>query len=308
VPSPSTHEPADAAARVMLVSLSLAWGLTWPAMKIALEEIPPFSMRVGTTGLATLTLFAVAFLQHRKLRVSSAAAAAHLVVAGALNVAAFTLLTAFAQLETTASRVTVLTYTMPIWAALLAYPILGERLNWTRGISLVLCAMGLAVVIYPLMGSADLIGLWLALTTAVSWAVGTVYLKWAQIDADPMAIAAWQLFVALVITVAGLAAFEGSLHLWPVHAPALLAVVFSGIIGSGVAYFMWFEIVRRLPAMTASLGVLSVPVVGVVSSMLLLGERPTVSDLIGFVLIFAAAACVLLAPNARTTQTAPIEQ
>jgi drug/metabolite transporter (DMT)-like permease len=308
VPSPSTHEPADAAARVMLVSLSLAWGLTWPAMKIALEEIPPFSMRVGTTGLATLTLFAVAFLQHRKLRVSSAAAAAHLVVAGSLNVAAFTLLAAFAQLETTASRVTVLTYTMPIWAALLAYPVLGERLNWTRGISLLLCAMGLAVVMYPLMGSADLLGLWLALTTAVGWAVGTVYLKWAQIDADPMAIAAWQLFVALVITVAGLAIFEGSLHLWPVHAPALLAVVFSGIIGSGVAYFMWFEIVRRLPAMTASLGVLSVPVVGVVSSVLLLGEQPTVPDIIGFVLIFAAAACVLLAPNAPTTQTAPIEQ
>ena len=85
-------------------------------------------------------------------------------------------------------------------------------------------------------------------------------------------------------------------------------MVFSGVIGSGVAYFMWFEIVRRLPAMTASLGVLSVPVVGVVSSMLMLGERPTVPDIIGFTLIFAAAACVLLAPNARTSQTAPIEQ
>jgi drug/metabolite transporter (DMT)-like permease len=42
--------------------------------------------------------------------------------------------------------------------------------------------------------------------------------------------------------------------------------------------------------------------------MLMLGERPTVPDIIGFTLIFAAAACVLLAPNARTTQTAPIEQ
>jgi drug/metabolite transporter (DMT)-like permease len=308
VPTPSPHDSADAAARLMLVALSLAWGLTWPAMKIALAEMPPFSMRVGTTGLATLTLFAVAFLRRRKLRVSSVVAAAHLLVAGSLNVAAFTLLAAFAQLETTASRVTVLTYTMPIWAALLAYPVLGERLTWISGISLLLCAVGLAVVIYPLVGSADLIGLWLALTTAVGWAVGTVYLKWAQIDADPLAIAGWQVFVALVITVVGLAIFEGSPHLWPVHAPALLAVIFSGVIGSGVAYFMWFEIVRRLPAMTASLGVLSVPVVGVVSSVILLGERPTVPDIIGFALIFAAAACVLLVPNARTSQTAPIEQ
>jgi drug/metabolite transporter (DMT)-like permease len=288
--------------------LSLAWGLTWPAMKIALAEIPPFSMRVGTTGLATVTLFAVAFLQRRKLRVPNAAAAMHLIVAGSLNVAAFTLLAAFAQLVTTASRVTVLTYTMPIWAALLAYPVLGERLTRARAISLLLCAAGLTVVIYPLLGSDDLIGLWLALTTAVGWAVGTVYLKWAQVDADPLAIAAWQVFVALVITVIGLVIFEGSLHLWPVHAPALLAVAFSGVVGSGVAYFLWFEIVRRLPAMTASLGVLSVPAVGVVSSMILLGERPTVPDIIGFALIFTAAACVLLTPNARTSQTAPIEQ
>ena len=49
--------------------------------------------------------------------------------------------------------------------------------------------------------------------------------------------------------------------------------------------------------MTASLGVLCVPVVGVVSSMLILGDRPTVTDLIGFALIFAASVCVLLGPQ-----------
>jgi hypothetical protein len=108
----------------------------------------------------------------------------------------------------------------------------------------------------------DLVGLALALATAVTWAAGTVYLKWARIDADPIAIAAWQVLVALVITVGCLLVFEGSPHWWPVHPRSLWALIFAGMIGSAFAYLLWFEIVRRLPATTASLGVLSAPAVG----------------------------------------------
>jgi drug/metabolite transporter (DMT)-like permease len=292
----------------MLVAVSLAWGLSWPAMKIALDEIPPFSMRAGTSGLATVALFTLAFMQRRDMRVHSGVARAHLIVAGCLNVACFTLFAAFAQLATATSRVAILTYTMPIWAALLAYPVLGERLNVSRGISLLLCAVGLTVLAYPLIGSSDLLGLILALATAVSWAAGTVYLKWAQIEADPMAISVWQLSVGLFVTLAGLFIFEGSPHLWPVHPRALLALAFSALVGSAFAYLLWFEIVRRLPATAASLGVLSVPVVGIVASVLILGERPTIADMIGSALILAAAAGVLLAPTGRSPQTAAVEQ
>jgi drug/metabolite transporter (DMT)-like permease len=281
----------------MLVALSLAWGLTWPIMKIALDEIPPFSFRTATSALACLALFAAAFAQHRNMRLKTRRAALHLAVAGFLNVAVFTLGTAFAQLATTTSRVTVLTYTMPIWAALLARPILGERLNAMRGLSLLLCAVGLSVLIYPLLGTSHLTGVAIAIATAVAWAAGTIYLKWARVEADPLAIAAWQLVVSLAATIVGLVAVEGSPHLWPIHMPALLATIFSALIGSALAYLLWFEIVRRLPAMTATLGVLSVPVLGAIASMLILGERPTVTDFIGFALVLGAAACVVLTPT-----------
>src|SRR5262249_33387846 len=193
VPRPPPHQAADATARVMLVPGSLARGLGGPPSEIALNDIPPFSMRVGTSGLATVTLFALALLRRRNMRIHSSVAGVHLFVAGCLNIACFTLFSAFAQLATATSRVAILAYTMPIWAALFAYPILGERLNLICGISLLLCAVGLTALIYPLLGSSDLIGIVFALATAVSWAAGTVYLKWAQIDADPMAISAWQL-------------------------------------------------------------------------------------------------------------------
>src|SRR6266702_4643825 len=108
VPPASTHDVANPSARLMLVAVSLAWGLSWPAMKIALNEIPPFSMRVGTSGLATVTLIALALLRRRNMRIHSGVAAVHLVVAGCLNIASFTLLAAFAQLATATSRVAVL--------------------------------------------------------------------------------------------------------------------------------------------------------------------------------------------------------
>ena len=122
-----------------------------------------------------------------------------------------------------------------------------------------------------------------------------------------MALAAWQVTVALTATIAGLLLVEGSPHLWPLHTRNLMALIFAGLAGSALAYVLWFEVVRRLPAMTAGLGVLGAPVVGVIASVLVLGERPTLADAIGFTLILAAAACVLLMPATRLSRTAASE-
>jgi drug/metabolite transporter (DMT)-like permease len=78
--------------------------------------------------------------------------------------------------------------------------------------------------------------------------------------------------------------------------------VVSGLLGTGAAYGLWFTIIRRLPAMTASLGVLGSPVIGVIASVLVLGERPTAADVTGFALILAASALTLLSrPSTATT-------
>ena len=77
---------------------------------------------------------------------------------------------------------------------------------------------------------------------------------------------------------------------------------YVGLFGVGLAHFLWWSIVGRLPTITASLGSLLVPVIGVSASAVLLGERPTLPDIVGFVMIFAAAACVLLQPNVKHTE------
>jgi drug/metabolite transporter (DMT)-like permease len=278
----------------MLVALGFAWGLTWVAMRISLDEVPPFSMRVVTLGLGAGVLFLVGWMQGRTFAPSGLKHVAHLVVAGILNVLSFSLLSVIAMMFAGTGRVAMLAYTMPIWAALFAWLVLGERLTRASVAALALCIAGMGILIWPLAQQSSLIGLLIAISIAVSWAAGTVYIKWARLTGDPVVNAAWQVFVAFVIVTVSLPFAEGSLHLTQAHGPAIFGLIWSGLIGSGLAYFLWFGIVRRVPAMTASLGVLSAPVIGVVSTAVLLGEVPTAADMVGYVLIFAASVCVLL--------------
>jgi drug/metabolite transporter (DMT)-like permease len=293
------HDPdslGDNAARLMLVVLCLIWGISWPIMKLALDHIPPFSMRATSTALAALTLYLICLAKRRSFYIPNARTWAHIVISTLLNLVFFVLLIAFAQLEAATSRVAILAYTVPIWSVLFAWPVLGERPGRIQTFALGLCAIGLAVLIYPLATKGVPLGLVLALGAGVSWGAGTVYLKWARIDADPMGVTSWQLTISFVVIAACMIVFDGGPQLGAAGAEALLATVFIGVASGGIAYALWFEIVRKLPAATASLGVLGSPVIGVIASIPILGEVPTATDMVGFALIFAASACVMLAP------------
>jgi drug/metabolite transporter (DMT)-like permease len=292
-------DAGDVQGRLMLVVLCLIWGVTWPAMKVALGGFPPLSMRTLTAALGALTLFLICLAMRRKFQLPGARAWGHVVIASLLNIVGFSLFSAFALIAAATSRVAILTYTLPIWTALLAWLVLGERPTRIQGLAFALCACGLAILIYPLAKTGFPLGALFAVASGLSWGAGTVYLKWARIDADPMGVSSWQLTIAFFFIAFCMLFFDGGLDLSHAQAGALIGVVFAGIIGNGIAYGLWFAIVDRVPAATASLGILGIPVIGVLSSVIIIGDRPTVPDMIGFALIFAASACVLLAPPAR---------
>ena len=285
-------------ARVLLGVLCLAWGLTWPAMRIALVDLPPFTMRATSAAVGTVALVVLAQLARRPVRIPAPATWLDIVVAAFFNIILFGLCTAFAQLYESTGRVAIIVYTMPIWAALLARVILHELLTPVRVLALVLCCVGMAVLIYPLTRHGIPLGLLLALVAAVGWAFGTIYIKWRCINIEPFTIAVWQMVLTFVTMIVCVFVIEGSYHPWDASWRSLAGVVFSGLFGSGLAYFLWFHIIRVMPATTASLGALGSPVLGIVSSMILLGEVPTTADIIGYVLIFAASVCALLQPTA----------
>ncbi|MBI3703705.1 MAG: EamA family transporter [Rhizobiales bacterium] len=285
-------------ARMLVVLLAFAWGLNWIAAAVALREVSPWALRVAGTGIGVITLLAAAIVTGHKLRVPRGEYL-HVMVAGFFNVAAFQIFSGFAQLNGATSRAIIITYSMPIWTTMLSALVLGERLNRIRLIAFSLCVAGLAVLLWPLFANEFPTYVFYSLGCALSWTIATVYIKWAKVKVEPLANAAWQLLFGLLFIIAGTLVFEGTPHLWPVNNETLLGVLFIGILGVGLAHFLWWSIVGRLPTITASLGTLINPVVGVTASALYLGEKLTVPDIVGFVMIFAAASCVLLQPNVK---------
>ncbi len=298
MPNADTSADVTGKAKLLVLLLAVAWGLNWIAAAVALRELSPWSLRVAGSGLGAVTLFTAAVLTGYSLKVPRGEAK-HVMVAGFFNVALFQVLSAFAQMNGATSRAIIITYSMPIWATVLSRLMLGERLGGIRTVAFLLCVVGLGILVWPLFVGGFPPTVYYSLACAFGWAFATVYMKWVKATVEPLANAAWQLLFGFGFIAVGAFLFEGVPRFWPLHAETTLAVLFVGLFGVGLAHFLWWAIVGKLPTTTASIGALLVPVVGVTASTIFLHERPTAPDIAGFVLIFVAAACVLLQPNSR---------
>jgi drug/metabolite transporter (DMT)-like permease len=296
--------------KLLLVLLALFWGLNWPALRIALDQLTPWSARLLGYSIGAATLAVLLKYQGRSFHIPPGRNGRnwiHLFIAGMLNVVAFGLFGTFAQLSTDTTRVVIINYSMPIWASLMAWAILHERPNKWVAAGLALCVAGIGVLVIPAAAKSlhEPTGLILAFFCALSWASGTIYMKAVRIEGDLLAVTMWQIasgavvFGVCFLIVRGPPVFE-TLQ-WQTWA----GVFYSGCFGTAFAYFIWYNIIGKVSTATASLGTLANPVVGVIGSVILLGERPTSADWIGFALIFAAAACVLLQPRPQAGGSVP---
>ena len=278
--------------------LALAWGLNWPAVKIMLSTIPPFTARGLGLGLGALLLLGLAALQRKPLWPTRAAWPG-IAFGGLFTVAIFNFCTAFAQLNTSTSRAAVLTFTMPLMAAALAWIFLGERPGRRGVFALLLGAAGIGVLAAPVLqgiGSAPtgaLIGLLFPLLAAAAWAVGTVFAKRWPPQGDRIVFTAWQLLLGgLAGGVAALIAGESWPSVWPPR--VIAALTYHVLIATAVADVLWYILLERLSVTVSSLTTLAVPVVGVLGAMALVGDRPSAADALGFALVLGAAALVLV--------------
>lgn len=280
--------------RLIPVALAILWGLNWPAVKIALAEVPPFALRMGGLGVAAFLLLGTAFVAGRRLTVARRDLWP-LFVAGMLNVAVFNLATVFAQLNTTTSRAAVLTFTTPLWAILFAYVFLGERLDRFRVAALAIGLVGIALLAAPLAtGGITPLGILFPMIAAVGWAAGTVYLKAYPIGGDRMVVTAYQLIIATVVSAAGFLA-AGEVMPTALSPKGALAIGFHIVGATALAYLLWFTLLDRVSAGAAAMTTFAIPVVGVAGAMALVGERPTPLDYAGFAAVLAAAGIALIA-------------
>lgn len=292
-------------AKLLLVLCGICWGICWPAIKIGLVGFSPWTYRLLSFTIGTVTLMAVVKLTGRRLAEPRGMTWLHLFVSSLLNVVAFGLFSTIAMLTTTTARVAVVSYSFPVWTCLLAWLILGEKLRSGGALALALCIAGLAVLLYPVLETSAIVGLGLSIASAMSWAVGTIYLKLVRIPGDVLVNTAWQIGIAAGVMAVCTLLVQGMPTFEPAPITAIGAVLFNGLVGSALSYLLWYHVIGHLPATTASLGSLGSPAVGVLASALILSEQPSLGDIIGFALIFVAAACAILQPRGRTAPPVP---
>ena len=271
--APGTKARIAPAGLMFLAITSVGWGFNWPVTKYLLSELPPLTMRgvTGVIGACLLALFAI--LRGQSLAVRRELWP-RLVLAAFLNVACWMALMGLALLWLPASEAALIAYTMPVWASLLAWPILGERPNLLRVISLLMAFAGLSAIMGGNGFAASvekLPGIIMALGGAIAFAVGTVLAKKLPLQLPAIPAAAWQIGIGcLPVAVVGL--FVEHADITAVTNIGWVLLFYSTVIQFCVAYVSWFAALERLPASVAAIGTMAVPVIGVVASAIALHE------------------------------------
>ena len=274
-----------------LVVLALVWGYTWVAIKVATQDASPLFVAAGRMAIAAAILFGALAVTGRSLRPTPLLPT---IVLGLLQTTGWTLLQTLAVSQAGAGKSSVLGYTMPFWTALLAWPVLGERIAGFRWVALALAAIGLGFVVAPLdphSFRADA----LAVAAGVSWGASAVYVTRlrARHDVELLSLTAWQLLYGTIPLAALVLLFPAPVH---VTGSFLAAMAFISIGGAALGWFLWMFILSRLPAGVAGIASLATPVIGVLSAAIQLHEIPSATELTGMVLIVVALIVNAISP------------
>ena len=281
--------------------LVVAWGSTFAAVKIGLQDAPPvlFAGLRSVVGGAAMA-FAASLRSGRPRVPGNVGVYAVLTL---LNVVAFFGLQTLAILELPSGLAAVLIYLQPIITGVLAAVLLGETLTRTKLSGLLLGFAGIVVVSWgAVQGHVSALGIGCAVGSALTWSLGTIAFKQTQGRVDAWwAVALPFLVGGTVLVVAGLVT-EGARVEWSTQ--FLAALAYSALVGTALSWALWFALVSSGEASRASTYIFFVPVVSVVIGSLWLGERIGLSLLAGAALVVAGVFVV----NARAARPGRAER
>jgi drug/metabolite transporter (DMT)-like permease len=272
---------------------AFGWALNWPLMKLLLQQWPPLFAR-GLAGVsASLILGALALSRGQSLKVPREAIP-RLLFASFTNVFAWMGFGTIAMKFVTVGEGALIIYTMPIWAMLFAWPFLHLRPTVRDVIALVLGMAGVALLLGAngyAFDTGKLIGVILSFSCAMLFALGNV-LNRTQLPMPPFAVVAWQVGLGcLAMLIIGML-FERP-NYTAISPVGLACFVYMTLVPMGVCYLTWFETLRRLPPVSASTGMLLVPVLAMIAAAIILGEPLGMREVAAMVLTLCGVTMAL---------------
>lgn len=275
---------------IALFGLTLIWGYNWVVMKQAVQYASPFQFAALRTFFGALVLFMLIFFTKRPLALKEFPT---MLTLGLLQTCGFTGLLIWALVEGGAGKTAVLSYTMPFWVMLFAWPMLGEKVQGWQWLAVAFALFGIVLIFDPLHIKADGFSMFLALLSGISWAISAIVSKKLHQRAphlDLLNITAWPtllgslpiIFLALILPAPPIQWTQT--FYW--------AIIYSTFLSGSLAWVLWLYALQRLPAGVASMASMLAPVIGVSAAWIQLGERPSPIELLG--MLFIALALVTI--------------
>lgn len=265
-----------------LCLIYLIWGMNWVVMKTANTFFPPITFVAYRFLFGALVLLSVWFWLH--LPLPKKKYWPWIFLTGILQMGLNNIAAQTSMLTLGAGMVSVLNYSMPIFAAVMAHFLLGERLTWRKGAGIVLAIAGMAVLM-DVHAGGDVTAICIGLLSAVFWGLASIFVKLKLSDVNPISLTTWQMVCASLSLLAYTAIVPQGEVIW--NTESVLRLIYNGVLASALAFFLWSWILQHIEVSKASVAVLAVPVVGVVGGILCLGEPMTLHIFFGMIMIMA---------------------
>lgn len=274
---------------IALLILTLMWGINWPMMKLSLRELQPLHFRALTMSLGMLGLFLYFRMRGVRLMPKGAQEWRAILILALPNMLGWHGLSIYGLQQLSSGRAAILGFTMPVWTVLLGVLFYQEKLTsrLVVAVAAVLAAIGflLANELGNLAGRPMGI-LWMQ-GAAICWALGTIWTRRLPTTLPTEALIVWMMAfgAASMGLLAGLLEPPQS---YTFTLPVWISLAYGVLINYGVAQVLWFGLARALPPSTSAMSVMAIPLIGIMSATVIVGEWPHWQD-------FAAVGCVMLA-------------
>lgn len=285
---------------VLLVSLTLVWGVNWPIMKLGVTGYPALTFRTISMWLGLPVLAVAMVLMKVPFRIAPGPGGRHwleMLKLATTNMFFWHACIIVAIQSLSSGRSAILGYTMPIFSALLGAVFYRTALSRRGWLGVGAAALGVSLLLWHeftgLSGKPQAV--LLALLAAATWALGTQQLRRTKLPYPTLTLSFWMTVMTIVVMtfLALWREHPNGLNIPPMQPATLWAVVYNGVLVFGFAQVVWLTLARDLPPIASTLSVMLIPVLGVFTGALWLGERLFWQDWVAMCLMLVSIASVL---------------
>ena len=285
---------------ILLILLILVWTSVWSLFKIAIEAIPPLSFRV-IIGIPAFAL--LLFLGFKKVKTVYVPKSDFkpLLLISFFNVTLWQVLMLYGINMLGGGRAAVLTYTMPVWATIFAAIFGYERINISIIISLIFGMTGIIFLSLEINVFENIFGFLITLSAALSWAIGTMIVKYGGIRSDGLIVAGWQQIIGIVPIIPFALYFDLD-NFGLIDYRHILIIIYGIFLSSAYTYWAYFTILQKFSVNVTSISVMAVPILAILVDYVLVDVQFSVFDLLALIFIVSGIYIVATKPfNKRGT-------